>query len=220
MRAGKMNFFKLFYIVVIFLFFSTSPFAASIKWKQHFYSHYAEKESLESVLKDLMYGEGIAVSVSKKANIAINIKLERLSPAKALQHLAKVYQFSWYYYGKVLYVSDMTEVQTATLKLVHISPQMFTTAIKDMAIFDDKFSWNFSNQSGIVRFTGPKRLVELVMETATIIDVDEPSKESQLVYTWHDKTGGKHFSSTPPKDKSIQHGLYSFVSGGVTPQSN
>ena len=187
-----MNLLKLFY-TVIFLLPLASSFAADIHWKQHYYSHYAEKESLESILKDLMYGEGISVSVSKKANIDINLKLEQLPPEEVLQHLANVYQFTWFYYGKVLYVNDMTEIQTATLKLLHLSPQTFTKTIKEMEVFDEKFSWHFSNESGIIRFTGPKRLVELVMETATIIDTDAPKRSSQFVYIWQDSTGGKAF---------------------------
>lgn len=207
-----MTLLKKFYIFG-FLAIAMPSFAAEIQWKQQLYSHYAENESLNSILKDLMYGEGISVSVSNKANIEINFSLENLPPAEALQRLANVYQFIWYYYGQVLYIYDMSEIQTATLKLDHQSPQTFTDTIKEMEIYDEKFSWYQSNRSKIIRFTGPKRLVELVMETATIIDTDNPKPSSQFVYTWKDKKGREHFSSYPPSDSSTKHKLYSVING-------
>lgn len=214
-----MTLLRIFYTFAL-LTIAIPSFSAEIQWKQQLYSHYAENESLNSILKDLMYGEAISVSVSDKANVEINFNLENLPPAEALQRLANVYQFIWYYYGQVLYVYDMSEIQTATLKLVHQSPQSFTNTIKEMEIYDEKFSWYQSNRSKIIRFTGPKRLVELVMETATILDTDEPKPSSQFVYTWKDKKGREHFSSYPPVDSSIKHRLYSVISGEMIKPSN
>lgn len=204
-----------FFCILLLSAVAVPSFANNIEWKQHYYSHYAKAEPLESVLKGLMHGEGISVSVSDKANVKISVNIKSLPPKEVLEQLVGTYQFVWYFYGQVLYVSDMAEVQTATLKLIHILPKEFTRTLKEMGIYDEKFSWNFSDQSGIIRFTGSKRLVELVMETATILDTDDPRPSRQFVYSWYDKKGGKHYSSTPPNDLSIKHKLYSLADGDV-----
>lgn len=198
---------------------TTSSFADDIEWKQHYYSHYAEAESLESILKGLMHGEGVSVSVSDKANVNVSLNIKSSPPKGIFEQLVGTYQFVWYFYGRVLYVSDMTEVQTGTLKLVHLLPEEFTETLKEMGIYDEKFSWHFSDQSGVIHFTGPKRLIELVMETATILDTDTPAPSSRFVYIWHDKKGGKHYSSTPPINKAIKHQLYNLADGEITSPS-
>jgi type III secretion protein C len=163
------------------LLVALSSGATEIKWKQRLYSHYADEESLESILKDLMYGEDISVSVSNKANVKISLNLEQLPPAEVLRRLTSIYQFVWYHHGQVLYVYDMSEIQTATLKLVHLSPQKFTDTMKEMSIYDDKYSWNFSERKKIIHFTGPKRLVELVMETAKVLDADSAETDGNII---------------------------------------
>jgi type II secretory pathway component GspD/PulD (secretin) len=204
-----------FLYILVFSMFAIPAFADDIEWKQHYYSHYAEAEPLESILKGLMHGEGIAVSVTDKANASVSLNIESLPPDEVLKQLEGTYQFIWYFYGRVLYVSDMTEVQTATLKLIHMLPKDFTEQLKDMGIYDKKFSWHYSDNSGIIRFTGSKRLVELVMETAVILDTDTSKPSGQFVYIWHDKKGGKHYSSTPPRDRSVKHGLYNLADGEI-----
>ena len=206
---------RTFYLLLFLLIGITAARADEIEWKDRSYSHYAEKESLSSILKDLMYGEGMSVAISEKADTDINISLKNLKPKEILRRLASTYQFIWYAYGKVLYVYDITEVQTATLKLVYLSPKVFTDTIKDMGIFDKKFSWNFSNQSRIIRFTGPKKLVNLVMETATMTDTDEENMSSQFVYVWDDEVLKRHYSSTPPANKSLKYQVLNLVSGDV-----
>lgn len=209
---------KFIYILVLSMLAMPS-FADNIEWKQLYYSHFAEAEPLESVLKGLMHGEGVSVSVSDKANVKVSLNIKNLPPKEVLEQLVGTYQFVWYFYGQVLYVSDMSEVQTATLKLIHILPKEFTDTLKEMGVYDEKFSWNFSDQSGVVRFTGPKRLVELVMETATILDTDSVKPSNQFVYIWNDKKGRKHYSSKPPHDRSIKHNLYSLADGEIVPVS-
>lgn len=209
-----------FFCTVLLLVSTTLTIADEIKWKERVYSHYAEKESLTSILKDLMYGEGMSVFVSDKADANINISLNNLPPKEILRRLASTYQFMWYSYGKVLYVYDITEVQTATLKLVHLSPKGFTDTVREMDIYDDKFSWHYSNQSRIIRFTGPAKLVDLVMETAKLIDNDEEKMSSQFVYVWNDRKSRKHYSSTPPSDKSMKYQVLSLASGEIVSTNN
>ena len=89
--------------------------AAQIKWKQQLYSHFADGQPLEMTLKDLMSGEGVPVVLSKKIKSTVHVHLENLPPAEVLERLTKMYHFVWYYDGQVLFVNEMSELQSATL---------------------------------------------------------------------------------------------------------
>jgi type III secretion protein C len=203
-------------MTLILLGSTLSVEATEIKWKQRLYSHYAKEESLESVLKDLMYGENISVSVSNKANVNINFNIEQLPPSEVVQRLASMYQFIWYSHGQVMYVYDMSEIQTATLKLVNLSPKMFTETLKEMNIYDGKYGWDYSEKRGLIHFSGPERLVELVMETAKVLDTESPMTSNTLVFSWIDGKGTKHFSSKPPSSNRNYEAI-SLSSGEIVP---
>ena len=185
--------------------------AAQIKWKQQLYSHFADGQPLETTLKDLMSGESIPVVLSKKLKSTVHVHLENLPPAEVLERLTKMYHFVWYYDGQVLFVNEMSELQSATLKLKHISSKAFTQALKDLDIYDGRFSWQYSEREGLVYFSGPPRLVSLVMEMAKVYDIEERN----AVYKWVDSKGVPTFSTAPPVDESKGFDIISPLTGQI-----
>ncbi len=182
--------------------------AAELKWKQTYYSHYADGETLETVLQDLMYSEKIPVIVSNKIDANVNLYLEGTSPVEVFDRLSKTYQFVWYYDNQALFVYDVTELMSATLKLDHISSGEFTDIVKEMGIYDQKYGWEYANDRDVIYFTGPPRLVNLVMEMSEVYDIEKPMNKSQVVvYRWKDKSGVSNFSTRPPEDPSLYYSM-------------
>lgn len=188
--------------------------AADLKWKQTYYSHYADGETLETVLQDLMYGEEIPVIVSKKIKANVNLHLEGMSPAEVFDRLSKTYQFIWYYDNQALFVYNVNELMSATVKLDHISSQKFTEITKEMGIYDQKYGWEFADDRDVIYFTGPPRLVNLVMEMSEVYDTEKPAYQSSIVYQWKDKDGVPNFTTKPPKDPSITYLMINSNSDG------
>ncbi|MFK8067899.1 MAG: DUF4124 domain-containing protein [Gammaproteobacteria bacterium] len=182
-------------------------YAADLKWKQTYYSHYADGETLEEVLQDLMYSEKIPVMVSKKIDTNVNLHLEAMPPAEAFDRLSKTYQFIWYYDNQALFVYDVKELMSATLKLDHISSGQFTDIVKEMGIYDQKYGWEYANDRDVIYFTGPPRLVNLVMEMSEVYDIEKSVISSEIVYRWKDENGVPNFSTRPPKDPSISYSM-------------
>lgn len=200
----------------IWLIPNAELFAASIQWKQDFYSHFADGQPLEMTLKDLMSNENIPVIQSKKLKATVNIHLENMPPEEMLNRLAKMYHFVWYYDGQALFINDTSELQTATVKLKYISARIFTVKMKNMDIYDDHYNWRSSEDGGLIYFSGPPRLVSLVMEMAKVYDTEARSS----IYKWVDNRGIPNFSTTPPLNESKKYEIITPLTGKSIRQSS
>ena len=190
--------------------------AASIQWKQNSYSHFADGQPLEQTLKDLMSSENIPVIQSKKLKATVHIHLENMPPQEMLNRLAKMYHFVWYYDGQALFINEMNELQSATLKLKYMSPRAFTLKMKELDIYDEHYNWRYSEDGGLIYFSGPPRLVGLVMEMAKVYDTEDSSS----VYKWVDTHGITTFSTSPPLNKSRWYEIISPMTGKSIKQSS
>ncbi len=192
--------------------------AERIKWTMGSYSHYSNGEDIADVLKDLMSFQGIPVVMSSKVSGEVNLRFENLPAQEALDRLARLYQLAWYYDGHALFVYQVGETKTATLKLMNITVNEFTDSLKRLGIFDRRFTWKVSESDGFIYFSGPPRYVTLVMETARAMDVKSPGfAAGSVVYRWKGSDGIMNFSSSPPGgDDYPRYEVVNLETGAIT----
>ena len=175
---------------------------AELSWPDTAYSHYSNQESLRDVPEVLGSSHALPIVVSESIDDVISVSFNKLTPAEMFERLARAYNLTWYYDGNTLFVYRIDEVQTATLKLSHLSVLDFQKSLQDLEIYDTRYPWRVVERQNIVYFSGPPRLVSLIDEMARQLDVAGPGNSGGRVYTWRDARGVAHFSSTPPEQTS------------------
>ncbi len=179
--------------------------AGLVPWSNRTYSHYANAEPLASVVKSFMASQGIPVVVSEKVKDVVSLRYEDLAPAAFMDKLASAHRLLWYYDGSVMFVYSGDEIQTATLKLQHLSVEDFTQMASDMGIRDARFAWQGSSKDRVIYVSGPPRFVELTMELARAQDKPGKSLTGPVAYRWVDARGVTHLSSSPPPPKGVRY---------------
>ena len=174
--------------------------AAELSWSDAPFSYYAEKESLRSALESVASAQMIPVKVSDRVNGEISVNFINQPLGEVFNQLVKAYSLTWYYDGYTLYVYQLDEVQSATVKLKSLTANEFLATLKQLGIHDDRFHWRAAESGKLVYLSGPQRYVDMVTDMATVVDEEKPSSDGQ-VYTWVDESGTTHFSSQPPVEQ-------------------
>ena len=111
--------------------------------------------------------------------------------------MANIYGFIWYFDGHTLYVYSGNSAQQKIISLSNISVDQFKKTLKNVGIWDGRFFWKSQQEDGLVFISGPPRYVEMVSQTALLLDEKEGERQKndltvrmfRLKYAWAtDKT--------------------------------
>jgi type II secretory pathway component GspD/PulD (secretin) len=142
-----------------------------------------------------MSAQGVPVVVSGDVTGALSGRFQKMQAQDVFEQIISTYNLVWYYDTHTLYVYNSDEMQTGTIKLQALTVAEFRQSLKDLGIFDVRFSWQASEPDGLIFFSGPQRYVTLVMEMAEVLD----SQRNRLtVYRWKDNDGVTNFSTASP----------------------
>lgn len=175
---------------------SGSAFAAAVPWKADVYSHFSDQEPLADVLKTLAAFQDIPIVISPKVKDVVSLHFKQRKPEAIFQELVRTYGLVWYYDKESLFIYKEDEVQTATVSLKKMSPEVFTNTLKRLEILDERFQWQVSEVDNIIYFTGPERFVSAVLSAAATLE--RQALEKRQIYRWKDKKGVVNFSSEDP----------------------
>jgi type III secretion protein C len=147
-----------------------SMLAATPNWPHEPYDYVTVDQDLSQVLKDFAANLGLTIQISPNIHGTVRGRLPSVPPAEFLETLARTYGLIWYYDGIILYVYALDEVQSKMIKLDSASIGALSSALSELDIEDPRFPWTVSEASGILYVAGPPRYVELVTETASMLD--------------------------------------------------
>ena len=193
---GKQFWFFRWMMFALLLHGGGSVFAAAVPWKADVYSHFSDQEPLADMLKTLAAFQDIPIVISPKVKEVVSLHFKQRKPEAIFQELVKTYGLVWYYDKESLFVYKEDEVQTATVSLKKMSPEVFTNSLKRLEILDERFQWQVSEVDNIIYFTGPERFVSSVLSAAATMDTQALDKRQ--IYRWKDKKGVINFSSEDP----------------------
>lgn len=128
------------------------------------FEYFAESQNLRELLISLSSNYGLAIEISPKVDDRIKGHFGPLPPEEFLDHLAKIYNLSWYYDGAVLYIYKNDELISELIQLGPLSESELRRSIQLTGIWDKRFSWQASPSKGVVYVSGPPRYIELVKQ--------------------------------------------------------
>ncbi|MDD7804300.1 MAG: type III secretion system outer membrane ring subunit SctC [Endozoicomonas sp. (ex Botrylloides leachii)] len=156
------------------------------------YAYYGSSESLTDVLQNFAASYYIPLILQENIAGEVNGKIGPLAPVDFLEHMSNVYGFIWYFDGHTLYVYNADSAQQQILSLNYMNADSLQNTLKKVGVWDKRFFWNSQPKEGLVYISGPPRYVELVTQTANLLDEKEGMRQKskltvctfKLKYAW------------------------------------
>ena len=158
------------------------------------YAYFGNSEPTADVLRHFASNYSIPVIISDKVSGVVSGKIGPLDPVAFLNKIAQLNSLIWYFDGNGLYVYNSEEIEKQIINLQYLDTDEFVSTLKDIGIWDSRFYWRSRPAEGIIYISGPPRYMELVTETARLLDEKsgERKKSHQTVrvfplrYAWAD----------------------------------
>ena len=156
------------------------------------YAYYGSGEDLTEVLQNFAASYYIPTILAEDLEGQVNGKIGPLTPIDFLDHMSNVYGFIWYFDGHTLYVYNGNAAQQKIISLNYMSIDKFKKTLKRVGIWDGRFFWKEQPKNGLVYVSGPPRYVEMVTQTAELLDEKEGDRQKsqlsvrmfRLKYAW------------------------------------
>ena len=145
------------------------------------YAYFGNGDSLKDVLRNFAGSYYMPIVISDTVEGQVNGKVGPMTPVDFLDHLSNVFGFIWYFDGHTLFVYDGSSTIQKIISLNYLSIGQFKRTLKKIGIWDGRFFWKEQDGEGLVFISGPPRYIELVSETANLLDNKEGDRQkSQL----------------------------------------
>ena len=156
------------------------------------YAYYGSGEALVDVLQNFAASYYVPTIIAEDVTGEVNGKIGPLTPVEFLDHMANVYGFIWYFDGHSLYVYNGNAAQQQIISLGFMTTDSFKRTLKKVGIWDGRFFWKAQPKEGLIYISGPPRYVEMVTQTALLLDEKEGDRQKsrlsvrmfRLKYAW------------------------------------
>ena len=145
------------------------PAAHAIPWQNQAFDLRVDNEALDVFVTRMLNLEGVPVRTSELlSGLRVNGRLKGRAPA-LFQELVQSYGLAWYHDGNAVYVYTLSEMQTRLWQGRAGDGQRITQALQQLGLHDARYPVVEVAGSGLIRVSGPPRLLELVLEVAASI---------------------------------------------------
>ena len=158
------------------------------------YAYFGNGESVADVLRNFASNYGIPIVLSEFVKGVVNGRFGPLSPVEFLDKMAHINNLIWYFDGNTLYIYNSQEIEKKIISLQYMSAEKFRQTLIDVGIWDNRFYWRAKPAEGLIYLSGPPRYMELVTQTASLLDSKAGSRQKSetsvkvfpLKYAWAD----------------------------------
>ncbi len=167
----------------VLLFTASLPsHAAEVFWPDHPYGLFSQGEELGNILEDFSNNYGYQSVISGQLTMPVSISLPAQDAQSFLNTLSGMYGFHWYYDGAALYFYAQGEVSTTVLRLAYLTPVDLKTSLLRSGVLDTtcRCHWRAVDEQSLVYLSGPPRMVQLVEQTVSALDMNQTADEYQI----------------------------------------
>ena len=156
------------------------------------YAYFGNGDSLKEVLQNFAASYYMPSIIADTVVGEVNGKIGPMTPVDFLDHLANIYGFIWYFDGHTLFVYDGSASSQQIISLNYLPIKQLKKTLKKIGIWDGRFFWKEQLKEGLVFISGPPRYIELVSQTALLLDAKEGERQKSkltvrtfpLKYAW------------------------------------
>lgn len=156
------------------------------------YAYFGNGDSLKEVLKNFAGSYYMPIIIADAVEGQVNGKIGPMTPVDFLDHLSNIYGYIWYFDGHTLLVYDGSASSQQIISLNYLPVSQFKKTLKKIGIWDGRFFWKEQPKEGLVFISGPPRYIDLVSQTAMLLDAKEGERQKSkltvrtfpLKYAW------------------------------------
>lgn len=131
----------------------------------------AKKESLRSFFDAMAAQLKKPVVVSKlAARKQITGNFDFSNPFALLEELSQQLGLIWYHDGQAIYVYDVSEIRNAVISVRSMSFAAFNEFLRRSGLYDKRYPLRGDGHNGTFYVSGPPVFVDLIVNTANLID--------------------------------------------------
>ena len=158
------------------------------------YAYFGNSDPVADVLHNFASNYAIPIIISEGVDGVVNGRIGPLSAVEFLDKIAQLNNLIWYFDGNTLYVYNSNEIEKQIINLQFLSTEEFQKTLMDIGIWDSRFYWRSRPEEGIIYLSGPPRYMELVTQTASLLDAKAGQRQKSrltvkvfpLRYAWAD----------------------------------
>jgi len=146
-------------------------------WPAEPYRYTIVEQDLTSVLQEFGRNTGLRVEVSTEVRGRVRGPLPELKARDFLDQLARGYGLEWYFDGFRLHVTSTNEDVSRILALGSVPLQRLEAALRDLSLYDARFSLRTIKNSDMVLVAGPPQYLAMVERTLAALNPrhDQPA---------------------------------------------
>lgn len=179
-RLSKLVLLFQFGILLLFVYHPITSHAQENSTVQSRAAEYsARKESIRSFFEALSSALNKPIIVSTKAaSKQISGDFDFKNPQTLLEKLSAQLGLTWYHDGQSVYIYDNSETKSAIISLRNISIAKFNGFLQKSGLYDRRYP--LRGEAGTFYVSGPPIFVDLVMNTAKLMDKPDNNGEDDL----------------------------------------
>lgn len=133
------------------------------------YSYTVIDQSLRAALENLGSNLGVPVDIADGVDGRVSGPLPEAPPRAFLDRLARLYNFTYYYDGRVLNITPSSANESRLLELDRVDFASLASTLEALGISDERFMVRPAQNGAVALVNGPPRYVALVEATLTAL---------------------------------------------------
>lgn len=159
------------WLLVHTLLLAMTPVTAAEPIRTPANGYVAKNESLRTFFVALAAQLEKPVVVSKlAARKQITGNFDFSNPSELLENLSQQLGLIWYHDGQAIYIYDVSEIRNAMISLRSMSLPAFNEFLRHSGLYDKRYPLHGDGRNGTFYVSGPPVFVDLVVNTANLID--------------------------------------------------
>ena len=140
------------------------------EWLKKSFNLSVDKAPLPDVLRSFCAQEGVVPKISDKIQGTLSGDFHFEDPQQFLDLVGRNSAIIWYYDGQAVYFYKSEELESAVLRLRHISAADLRKAMLRMRIWDARWGWRNDESKNLLYVNAPPRFVSLVKSALDEMD--------------------------------------------------
>lgn len=202
-------------VLLMLLCLAVAAQAATIRWRTENFSYVAQNKPLKEFLREFAASQGLTTVIAPEVEGTISGRFN-LTPSSMLDLLTTTYGLVWYFDGNVLFVYPASDITSQVIHLRNAQTPRLREALAKLDLADARYPIVYDARQNTAFVSGPKRYVELVVQTARAVDENDGAVQASdirvfpLKYAWAADfvftQGGREY--TVPGVASVLSNLY------------
>ncbi|MDE1460934.1 hypothetical protein [Spartinivicinus poritis] len=142
-------------LVLLLLLVSTCKVVAQPEWADSPYLFKSNDRSIKQAFLDFSFNMDTPLQLPEEISGVKPVDLPEMSALEYLHYLCRLSGTTWYFDGYKLYIVKQDDIKNEILSIEDISYRKLISLLKDLEVYDDKFTIKHHPLESVIYIRGP-----------------------------------------------------------------